>query len=113
MPVMRDQMGIPSSTYTPPSGSAVTGITVRVQRNEAMETDRADKTQAQIQSAAVIVLQADLPSPPTIGGRFSVAGLAGVETWTVLNIPLAENGQLICACKLTSTERLTPRRSRD
>jgi hypothetical protein len=114
LPDLLDEFGSPDSIYTPPnSNSPVTGLTVRVQRQPAMEISRSNDTTGELQVAHCIVLQADLPegTKPVKDGRFSVTGLAATEVWTIETTPEAKNGEFICVCRRTSVERYAPKRA--
>lgn len=109
---MRDGLGTSGCTYTPPDGVAiVNNLTLRVQREQANEIDRPTRISGEMQTADVIVLQADLPNCVR-EGRFTVPGLTGPEVWTIQASPLVQNGEFICRCMRTGIERYMPRRQK-
>jgi hypothetical protein len=114
---LRDELGTPGCTLTPnnASQSPIPGLTVRIQRQPAMQISRGERTTGELQVAHAIVLQADLPEgvKPLKDWRFSVPGLAATEVWTIETTPEAKNGEFICACRWTSVERYAAKRAKE
>lgn len=98
------------ATYAAPDGTTVSGLTVRVHRNEPHQVERpgsSGRVSGELQTGEVMVLQSAL-AKPVKGGRFTVEG---VEVWTIALTPVLKNEQFSCTCTRTGVERAMERRS--
>jgi len=95
-----------SGTYTPPTGSALTGVTYRVNSvqsaNDANHGNRSD-----LRTADLRVLQAAVPLPE-IGGRFTGTGTENEKeaAWVVTERPILRNGQWLCKVESAPLRRM-------
>lgn len=95
-----------TATYTPPSGSAVTGIKVRVDEDPTMPHMGSDHVRSMPRKAKLKVLSAAI-AVPVQHGRFTIEG----DTWTIVGRPALRHGQWTMDAECTRVDRIADRRA--
>lgn len=83
-----------SAAYTPPNGTATTGITVRLRRDQGL----------------ILVMRTSLEKPVK-GGRFTIE--SSTEVWGIDEAPVETNGQWECKVKRVAAEPVQSLRGKD
>ena len=96
---LADLHGVSSSTYTPPSGAAITALTV-ILNVTGGELDDGEDLETEAIAGVVTVKVSDVTTVVT-EGRFTIDSVA----WTVVGTPHSEGGLWECPVKQAGSTR--------